>query len=198
MDSDHTVNFFSPEMLRRTRRVRSIKQEWLAEQLNVSQGTISKWENGTSTPDPRHIARLFEVLALPNHHQTDHWLYRLVGDSRRQVHLMRESDHSLLAASDQRVTEWQREYAEVAARPLSSELPNDIESAERSLRELDYEVKWCCPVVLSIKGREDGPYRIERGLLLWEWFMLSDGELVRLITNIEPDEIPQKSLRFCL
>ena len=74
-------------MLRRTRRVRSTKQEWLAEQLNVSQGTISKWENGTSTPDPRYIARLFEVLALPNHHQTDHWLYRLVGDSRRQVQM---------------------------------------------------------------------------------------------------------------
>lgn len=109
---------------------------------------------------------------------------------------MRESDHSLLAASDQRVTEWQREYSEVAARPLSSELPSDIARAERCLRELDYEMKWCNPVVLSIKGREAGPFRIERGLLLWEWFMLSDGELVRLVSNIEHDEIPQRCLIF--
>lgn len=197
MHDNSGIGSFSPEMLRKARRARSIKQEWLAEQLNVSQSTISKWENGASTPDPRQIAKIFDTLAIVFSHQTDDWLYRLVRNSTHKVHLMRESDHRLLAASEQRVTEWRRDYSEVAARPLSQDLPDDIAAAERHLRDLDYEAKWRRPAVLSVEGREaGGPYRIERGFLLWEWFMLSDGELVRLVTNIDRSETPTGCLNF--
>lgn len=196
MSDDARISSFSPEILRKARRAKAVKQEWLADQLNVSQSTVSKWENGTRFPDPQQITKIFDFLAIPSSAQTDDWLFRLVRNSTCKVHLMRESDHRLLAASNYRVKEWQRDYSEVAARPLSQELPNDIAVAEQHLRELDFRTKWCCPVVLNIEGRNEGPYCIDRGMLLWEWFMLSDGEVVRLITNIESSEIPKRSFNF--
>ena len=198
MSDNVRISSFSPEMLRKARRAKAIKQEWLADQLNVSQSTVSKWENGTLSPDPQQIAKIFDFLAIPSRVQTDDWLFRLVRNSTCKVHLMRESDHRLLAASNSRVTEWQREYSEVEMRPLSQELPNDITLAEQHLRELDFQMKWWCPVVLGVEGRNSGPYCIDRGILLWEWFMLSDGKLVRLITNIERSEIPKQCLKFDL
>lgn len=39
------------ENLRELRKAKDIKQEVLAENLNVSRQTVSKWENGTAMPD---------------------------------------------------------------------------------------------------------------------------------------------------
>lgn len=186
----------STQLLRRARRARGIKQTHLAELVGVSQSTLSKWENGTATLSQKHHDRLFQVLGTHASSISDSWLLRLVRHSTRQVHLMRESDHRLLAASHLRICEWKREYSEVASGPLSRDLPSDIAAAEQRLNEFDDETRWRVPAVLHVDGREHGVYEIERGLLLWEWVTLSDGELARLVTNINEREIPSQYLRL--
>jgi transcriptional regulator with XRE-family HTH domain len=53
-----------PEELR-TRRVElNISQSALADRLQVSQQTISRWETGDTAPGPRRIAELSEALSL--------------------------------------------------------------------------------------------------------------------------------------
>ena len=46
----------------RKRREQNLTQEQLAQQLGVSNKTISKWENGKCTPDYSIIQRLCEVI----------------------------------------------------------------------------------------------------------------------------------------
>lgn len=52
------------ENLRNLRKEKSFSQEYLAEIMNVSRQTISKWENGTAMPDLKRItelAKLFDI-----------------------------------------------------------------------------------------------------------------------------------------
>ena len=48
------------ENLRRLRKAKDIKQEALAEAMNVSRQTVSKWENGTAMPDFKKLNALAE------------------------------------------------------------------------------------------------------------------------------------------
>lgn len=66
------------EKIRNLRKQNNITQEALAEEMNVSRQTISKWENGTTIPDVNNIcelARFFQVttdfLLNYNDHQTE-------------------------------------------------------------------------------------------------------------------------------
>ena len=52
------------ENLRAFRKQKEFSQEYLAEKMNVSRQTISKWENGTAMPDLKKLtdlATLFDV-----------------------------------------------------------------------------------------------------------------------------------------
>lgn len=52
------------ENLRAFRKQKEFSQEYLAEKMNVSRQTISKWENGTAMPDLKKLtdlASLFDV-----------------------------------------------------------------------------------------------------------------------------------------
>ena len=40
------------------RKLAGMTQEQLAEKLNISRQTLSKWENGTSVPDVKSVVRL--------------------------------------------------------------------------------------------------------------------------------------------
>lgn len=66
------------EKIRNLRKQNNITQEALAEEMNVSRQTISKWENGTTIPDVNNIcelARFFQVttdfLLNYNDYQTE-------------------------------------------------------------------------------------------------------------------------------
>lgn len=53
-----------PEELRTRRIELNISQSALADRLQVSQQTISRWETGDTLPGPRRIAELAEALSL--------------------------------------------------------------------------------------------------------------------------------------
>ncbi len=48
--------------LKKRRRLAKISQEKLAEEMQVSRQTVSKWENGESYPSTKHIFMLSEIL----------------------------------------------------------------------------------------------------------------------------------------
>ncbi len=52
------------ENLRRLRKAKDIKQEALAEVMNVSRQTVSKWENGTAMPDFKKLNALAEYFGV--------------------------------------------------------------------------------------------------------------------------------------
>lgn len=52
------------ENLRRLRKAKDIKQEALAEAMNVSRQTVSKWENGTAMPDFKKLNTLAEYFGV--------------------------------------------------------------------------------------------------------------------------------------
>lgn len=52
------------ENLRRLRKERGYSQEYLAEQLNVTCQTISKWENATAMPDLKKITETAELFGV--------------------------------------------------------------------------------------------------------------------------------------
>lgn len=52
------------ENLRRLRKERGYSQEYLAERLNVTRQTISKWENATAMPDLKKITETAELFGV--------------------------------------------------------------------------------------------------------------------------------------
>ncbi len=53
------------ERIKKLRIERGISQEELAERVNVSRQTISKWENGLAVPSGDNLARLGKALEVP-------------------------------------------------------------------------------------------------------------------------------------
>ena len=46
------------------RKLSGMTQEQLAEKLNVSRQTISKWESGSSTPDIESVVKVSEIFQV--------------------------------------------------------------------------------------------------------------------------------------
>ncbi len=62
------INFWRKNFtsaLAKARRERGLTQEKLAEQLNVYQGTVSKWKKGGSTPPLEMLEQIAEALNVP-------------------------------------------------------------------------------------------------------------------------------------
>lgn len=52
------------ERIRQIRKMSGMTQEELAEKLNVSRQTVSKWESGTSSPDLENAANLCNIFQV--------------------------------------------------------------------------------------------------------------------------------------
>jgi transcriptional regulator with XRE-family HTH domain len=53
------------QTIRVARIKKGMTQADLAETLGVSQGAVGQWEQGITTPRPRHIVRLSALLEIP-------------------------------------------------------------------------------------------------------------------------------------
>ncbi|WP_231420701.1 helix-turn-helix domain-containing protein [Sphingomonas sp. Leaf205] len=80
--------------LHRFRRLNSIKQGHIAELLNVSQGTVSRWESGAHEPEIHHRERIFAMIAARANNDADAALRRLVCSSTMAVHLVCDATHT--------------------------------------------------------------------------------------------------------
>ena len=52
------------EMLRDLRKEKNLTQEELAERLNVSRQSVTKWENGKSLPDLVNIKKISHIFSV--------------------------------------------------------------------------------------------------------------------------------------
>jgi transcriptional regulator with XRE-family HTH domain len=196
--ADHKEQVFDlSELLRRYRTVRGIKQIHLAEIINVSQGTISKWENGTTTPNAGQYFQIIELLGANPSAVQDTWLARLIETSHERIHAVCDITHRLLVASPARYQEWCSDRSEMFHRPLLQDAPDDIVDAEHRLVQRSRSTRLDEPLIVRTRGQAVGPdrrYRVEAGLLLWERLQLADGTWVRLVTSIAPDRIPKRAI----
>lgn len=56
------------ENLKKTRKNKGLSQEEVAEKLNTSRQSVSKWENGWSTPDINQLVRLSTLYDVELEH----------------------------------------------------------------------------------------------------------------------------------
>lgn len=49
-------------MLKDILKVKGVKQKWLAQKLGVSEVTVSNWVKEKSTPSPKHMEKICEIL----------------------------------------------------------------------------------------------------------------------------------------
>lgn len=74
--------------LMKFRRDSGLSQEEVAEKLNVSRQTVSKWETGQSTPDFDKIAPLCELYGV----STDELLRGVIGEKKKDEKVEEEDD----------------------------------------------------------------------------------------------------------
>ncbi|MCG5482012.1 helix-turn-helix domain-containing protein [Sinorhizobium alkalisoli] len=171
---------FTARMLRRLRLLRGMKQSHVAELLNVTQATVSRWEAGLLRPSERQqiaLERVFAELAP----SADAALKRLVETSSVRLHLICDLSHRLLAASPLRRSEWRREMLGMQMFRYASE---EIRSAESALESLGWYESGTASLVVETgpNGRDDVP--IAAGQVLWERIPLADGAMARLVTTL--------------
>ncbi|ASY65101.1 putative transcriptional regulator [Sinorhizobium sojae CCBAU 05684] len=171
---------FTGRMLKRLRLLSGMKQSHVAELLQVTQATISRWEAGLLTPSENQTAAL-ECLFEKVPPSADAALRRLVEMSTAKVHLICDYSHRLLAASPSRRAEWRRELLGL---PMLRYASDEIQEAERSLTDLGWYDGQTASLLVDTgpNRRDDVP--IVAGRVLWERIPLADGAMGRLVTTL--------------
>lgn len=87
-------------LLKELRKQKGLTQEQIAEKFNVSNRTVSRWENGSNLPD------LDVLIELSDYYEID--LRELLGQERKSEKMDNEMQETLLKAADYTSTETQR------------------------------------------------------------------------------------------
>ena len=171
--------------LRRFRRLSGMKQSHAAEVLNVSQGTVSRWESGAVSPDLKHRAQIEALIRANVSSDSDAALRRLVLTSSQQVHLVCDATHELLAASPARGASWRADPSSYLGKSLWRFASEEIVEAESGLDALGWFERpfqrFCFRT--GHNGSDEIP--VQPSLLQWETLLLSDGRVGRLTTTLE-------------
>ena len=170
--------------IRRMRRLRTMKQQHLAELLGVNQATVSRWERDQLALSPEQAIELERIFASPQHAAADAALKRLVEDSIRPVHLICDGTHRLLSASWPRQAEWRAPLGAFLGRSLFSYASAEIAAAERSLEERGWHEGKLLSLTFETGANDNALLPIAAGRVTWERITLSDGSAGRLVTTL--------------
>ena len=175
---------FLGRSLRRWRAIRRCKQTHAAELLNVSQATVSRWENGSQTPDRNERAAISRLLAARLDAPADRQLARLVERSTLPLHLVCDLTHDLLACSAPRARQFHPDVSEVIGTSLWPCASDEIVRAEARLPEIGWYDEPGM-VVEAETGAQPGPViDIAASRFRWTRMQLSDGGFVRLVETV--------------
>ncbi len=171
---------YTGRALKRLRLMRGFKQSHVAELLNVTQATVSRWETGVLIPAEDQQAAL-ERLFASGASTADAAIKRLVETSTARVHLICDHSHRLLVASPARRMEWRRDMLGI---PMFRYASEGIQQAEGTLQDLGWYDGQTASLVVETgpNGRDDVP--IVAGRVLWERLPLADGATGRLVTTL--------------
>lgn len=170
--------------LRHMRRAAGVKQSALANDLNIDQSTLSRWEAGIQLPQMHIQQKTFDLLAI--NQPDDGALRRLVETSNSSLHLIEDATHKCLAFSNKRAKEWgDSDHDLLIGQSLWRFATEEIEAAEKNLASLDW---WGKPLpvsqTFSTSKIVHDELIISKGQIIWERMYLSDGTPVRLCTSL--------------
>lgn len=171
--------------LHRFRRLNSIKQGHVAELLNVSQGSVSRWESGTNEPEVHHRERIFAMIAAQANNDADAALRRLVCSSTMAVHLVCDATHRLLAASPSRVASWGSHADDYIGRSLWPFASPEIMTAEVGLRDRGWFEQPGQRLRFHTGSNNSDVVIVHPSVMQWETVPLADGRVGRLTSTIE-------------
>ena len=167
--------------LRSWRRLRRVKQSHLGELLGVAQTTISRWEDGTQSPEAEQRVRLRSLLGARLDAAADSELARLVRTSPDHLHLICDLTHALLVASVARESEFGIPHSSLAGHLLWRYASPGIIEAERHLQEAGWYEPAPSAVTLRTGGNASRQVPIHDSMCVWTRMQLSDGSFARLV-----------------
>ena len=170
--------------LLRFRRLNGIKQGHVAELLCVSQGSVSRWEGGTHTPDDDHRGKIAALIAAHTDNDGDAALKRLITTSTLAVHLVCDATHVLLAASPSRAAGFAGGAAPYIGTSLWRYASPEICEAEAKLAHIGWFDRpfQAFSFRTGDNGSEDIPVR--PSVVQWETVPLADGRVGRVTTTL--------------
>ena len=177
-------------VLRRWRLLHRVKQEYAAELFGVNQSTISRWEMGRQSMEPRELAKVEAVVSARLDASADHILAALVSESPRVVHLMCDLTHRLLACSSARTAEFGVPESELIGRSLWPYATAELTAEEKELADQGWYDR-PAPPPLEIDTSENCStiVPIWRSRCRWTRLLLSDGTPVRLVETLHREPI---------
>lgn len=174
--------FFS-QRLKRLRRAMGVKQLALAQDLNVDQTTVSRWESGLQTPPLATQQQAFSALSRSKTDDTA--LRKLVENATNYVHLVEEATHVCLAYSRKRAADWRTSQRALLGVSLWQFATDEIRQAEAELADNGWwSAQMPPPKTFQTSEKVHDEIRICAGGILWERLYLNDGTPVRLVTGV--------------
>lgn len=161
-----------------------MKQGHAAELLQVSQGTVSRWESGDLHPEAHHRARIEGLIRANANSDADAALKRLILTSSEAVHLVCDSTHELLAASPARAASWRVDASLYVGKSLWRFASDEIAQAELSLEGLGWFERPFQRFRFRTGGNGSDEIPVYPSLMLWETLPLADGRVGRLTTTL--------------
>lgn len=174
--------------VRRTRVLLGMKQSHLAELVGVGQSSLSKWESGIHVPPREKLALLARFVVEAPGEPSNAILKRLVEQSSREIHLVCDATHCLLAASPSRRAEWR--LPEGTGIPMWRYATAEIRRAEERLAGLGWADGPDMAVVFATSESHDPVVPIRPGRVLWERLPIGGLGWGRLVTTLHHAEPP--------
>lgn len=122
MSDDAQINYWGSFVFS-YRRLHDLTQDQLAEKLNVSQQTVSRWEAGQQIPDPRSQAALRAVLGESDLQSVKAWTERVRRSSGYEVLL--DTSLKIVAISRSISDSFDILPEACAGRPIADYFPKD-------------------------------------------------------------------------
>lgn len=173
--------------LLRFRRLNGIKQGHVAELLRVSQGSVSRWENGTHAPDADRRGQIAALIAARAGNDGDATLKRLITTSTLAVHLVCDATHILLAASSTRARDFAGGAAPYVGTSLWRYASPAIVQAEATLIDVGWFERPFQAFSFTTDDNDSDDVPVRPSVVRWETIPLADGRVGRVTTTLERD-----------
>ncbi len=170
--------------LRMWRSLRRLKQSALADQIGVSQASISRWESGRAalTLPEQQIVRSLMAARLDS--AADFALGRMVRGSSAPMHLVCDLSHRLLAMSPARERRCRLSEADLMGKALWTFATPQIVEHEGRLDEMGWYEPAPDAIEFDTEAAPNQAMPIDSSRMRWVRLQLSDGSYVRLTETV--------------
>jgi len=167
--------------LRRWRILNRVKQSTVADDLGVSQSTVSRWETLALTPEPWQARRLTSILTARPDAASDRALIALVRSSSIPMHLICDFTHRLIAASEGRLATWRVGIDDLLDTSLWRFASRGILAGETGLAAQGWYEPIAPDVTIVSERVSFSELTIPAGLIQYTRMPLADGGFARLV-----------------